>query len=292
MKHPLVVIIILNWNGWKDTIKCLRSLRDVTYDNFHIVLIDNGSTDDSISEILPHLDSRIFFFPNKENIGFAKGCNQGIEYAIDNMGADWVMLLNNDTFVDPNFLTEMMFGAARNTRVGMIQPLMLQLNNTRIIDSTGHIISWGQVYDRDNGTLVHRNYSHGLIGCSGAAGLYRVDMIKEIGMLDESYSSGYEDSEYSWRAYNAGWKTAYDPDAIVLHKRGTSITKRMTDVNFTNTLFADAARPCKTHGSPVHKLQLVIYSLYMAARSEAGYILGRNNYGATPSLKLLQEMFK
>ena len=292
MNPPKVVIIILNWNGWSDTLNCLQSLRDITYENFHIILIDNGSTDDSIRNIAPHIDSNIFFFPNKTNIGFAKGCNQGMRYAIDEMGADWLLLLNNDTTVDPNFLTEMMYGAARNEKVGMIQPLMLQMNNHNIIDTTGHILSWGLIVDSGNGQILHRpHYNNGLVGCSGAAGLYRVNMLKHIGLFDETYDSGFEDSELSWRAYNAGWRTAYDPDAIVYHKRSTSLNKRiLDDPVFAANLYRNSARPCKTHGTILQKLQLGISSFCLAGKSGVGMLIGRNKVGAMPFLLCIKEL--
>jgi hypothetical protein len=216
-----------------------------------------------------------------------------MHYAIEEMGAEWILLLNNDTEVDANFLTEMVYGAARNKKVGMIQPRMLKMYDPFITDSTGHIILWGQVYDRSAGLPRHKEYSMDLIGCSGAAGLYRVEMLKEIGLFDESYDSGYEDSELSWRAHNAGWRTAYDPDAIVYHKRGTSMSERtMTDRQFARSLWKDAARPCKTHGTFVQKCQLVTHALFSAVRSEVGYHIGRNDYGSKPHLLLVKEMLK
>jgi GT2 family glycosyltransferase len=293
VNEPKVAIIVLNWNGWQDTINCLKSLRDITYNNYRIILIDNGSTDDSIKQLLryTHDNDNITFLSKSNNIGFAKGCNYGIRYANEHIGADWILLLNNDTTVDPNFLTEMMYGAARSKDVGMIQPLMYRMNDTDIIDSTGHVLRWGLVIDRSNGLPRHREYSEGLIGCSGAAGLYRISMLNEIGLFDETYDSGFEDSELSWRAYKAGWRTAYDPDAIVYHKRSTSLNKRISeDPVFALTFYKHSARPCKKHGTAIQKIQLFISSFYHAGKSEIGMWMGRNKVGAMPYLLCIREL--
>ena len=287
-----VCIVILNWNGWQDTVECLRSLRELTYPDYHIVLIDNGSTDESIKEILPHIDSRIHFICNKDNLGFAKASNQGIAYAIDEMNAEHVWLLNNDTTVKSNAL-DLMVHAMRDPVVGMVQPLMLRMSAKHIIDSTGHVVSWGLVYDRGVGETNHGQYqdSEGLIGVSGAAGLYSTKMLRDIGMLDESYGTCFEDSEYSWRAFRAGWRTAYVPDAIVYHKRSESLNRMIKiDPEFAKQLYARAYRPCKTHGTPSQKVQFVVLMGWMAMKSYVGFLLGRNLVGASPYTTMIREM--
>lgn len=295
MTPPQVTIVILNWNGWRDTVDCIRSLRNLTYPEYHIILIDNGSTDDSIEKILPHLDSTIHFICNKENLGFAKASNQGITYAMENMGAEYVWLLNNDTRVAPNSLERMIVRPICDPTIGMVQPLMMRMGKHWTIDSTGHIISWGRVYDRGGGEPLCGQYtsSEDLIGCSGAAGLYRVSMLKEIGLLDESFITGYEDSEISWRAYKAGWKTAYEPDAVVDHRRGASMDRMgKQDPQFIEHLSRQAPRPCMMHGTAIQKASFVAGCLIDGAKSEAGKRMGRNIYGAYPYMISIKEMLR
>jgi GT2 family glycosyltransferase len=294
MTEPSIAIVILNWNGWQDTVNCLRSLRNLTYQNYHIVLIDNGSTDNSIKEIIPNLNPRIHFICNKDNLGFAKASNQGITYAIDAMGSEYVWLLNNDTTVESNTLS-LMVQAMKDPLVGMVQPLMLRMNSKHVIDSTGHIILWGQVYDRGVEEINKGQYQDaiGLIGVSGAAGLYSVKMIHDIGMLDESYGTCFEDSEYSWRAFKCGWKTAYIPDAIVYHKRSESLNRMISiDPEFAKQLYLRAYRPCKTHGNSIQKMQFVASMGWMAAKSYMGYCLRRNVVGASPYVGMIREMIR
>ena len=290
MTDPLVYIIILNWNGWQDTVNCLRSLREITYPNYHILLIDNGSTDNSIKEITPHLGSTIYFICNKENVGFTRGSNQGIQYAME-QGAEFVLLLNNDTRLRPDFL-EHMVTRMGNTGVGMVQPLMMRMDNQWMIDSTGHVIVWGQVEDRGSGKDQLGQYTdaEGLIGCSGAAGLYRISMFRHIGVFDYKYDNGYEDSEFSWRAWCCGWRTAYAPDAIVDHRRSTSLRLRLAqELLFKERQFRLSAHPCKTHGTLVQKTQ---FTAYMATRSYIGYLLGRNKVGTGGYLIAALEMIR
>src|SRR5690606_4973297 len=101
-KWPKIIIILLNWNGKKDTLECLGSLEKVDYPNFQTLIVDNGSTDDSIAafrENHPNLP----ILETKANLGFAGGNNVGIEWALRH-NAEWILLLNNDTTVDPRFL--------------------------------------------------------------------------------------------------------------------------------------------------------------------------------------------
>jgi hypothetical protein len=215
-----------------------------------------------------------------------------MNYAISDMSADFILLLNNDTVVDPNFLSEMV-NYTSVPSVGMVQPLMLNQPNRYIIDSTGHILVSGMVYDRGAGEINVGQYTDAtnLIGASGAAALYRVKMIRDIGVFDQNYITGYEDSEYSWRAWKRGWKTAYAKRAIIYHKRGQSVNRLLQiDPAFATRLSISAARPCKTHGTRIQKAQFILNMLASAGKSEVGRILGRNKVGSIPYLLSVWEM--
>ena len=294
MESPRVCIVILNWNGWQDTLSCLRSLHHITYPRYHIVLIDNCSTDTSPNEFTSSLDSTVTFFPLKENLGFAKGCNFGMKYALESLDPQYILLLNNDIEVEPDFLDKMV-QAAETSGAGMAQALMLKQWDHTIIDSTGHIIVWGQVEDRGNREINTGQYTdnRNLIGVSGAAALYRSEMIRKIGMFDESFDSGFEDSEYSWRAYKKGWKTVYSPTAVIYHKRNISVIKRSKiDPLFFQSTWSNSVRPCKMHGTKVQKIQLTINIICSIVKSEIGRWMGRNNVGAYPYIIALKAMLK
>ncbi|WP_297480865.1 glycosyltransferase family 2 protein, partial [Thermococcus sp.] len=167
MDAPRVSIIILNWNGWEDTIECLESLYRITYPNYDVIVVDNGSMDDSIQKIMKYAEGKIevhskFFeynpsnkpikvfevneeearqgifnkpsyekfnvnrrmilIKNMENYGYAGGNNIGIKFALSILNPDYVLLLNNDTVVDPNFLTELVKVAESNEKIGIVGP--------------------------------------------------------------------------------------------------------------------------------------------------------------------------
>ena len=289
-----VSIIVLNWNGWDDTLNCLNSLEKITFPDYNIILIDNGSTDESLEKLtFSYMSDKVTLIKNKENIGFARACNQGIRFAIREFDAGYVLLLNNDTIVYPGLLQEMLMKIGANT--GMVQPLMLKMFNPSIIDSTGLILSKGAIVNRGEGEVNRGQYKgpQGLIGASGAAGLYRSDMFMEIGFLDEFYDSGYEDSEFAWRAWKAGWKTEYAPRAIVHHKRSVSLLKRLeTDPEFNKKFYEDASGPCRTHGTPLQKAEFITDTLWTATKSGIGKVIGRNNVGTRPYINTIRKFFE
>src|SRR3989339_346256 len=120
MNKPLVYILILNWNGKEDTLECLSSLKKIDYPNYKTIVIDNGSTDDSV-KIINKKYPKIKIIENKKNLGYAEGNNVGIRYALKNK-ADYVLILNNDTIVDKKFLTELVKVGESNEKVGIVGP--------------------------------------------------------------------------------------------------------------------------------------------------------------------------
>lgn len=110
---PNVGIVISNYNGWQDTVQCLESLQKQTYRNFEIILLDDASTNDSVQQLQKHLTENTVFLPQEANSGFAAVNNVGMRRALAD-GCDWVLLLNNDTVVAPDFLETLL----RETRPG------------------------------------------------------------------------------------------------------------------------------------------------------------------------------
>ena len=131
---PKVAIIILDWNGWPDTEECLRSLQKLDYPDFEIILIDNGSKQ-RFPDIGSQFDDlRIIQVKNEKNLGFTGGNNQGIEMAMDRE-VDYVLLLNNDTVVESDFLSKMLAAGEADKRVGMIGPVIYDYNDRKKIQS-------------------------------------------------------------------------------------------------------------------------------------------------------------
>lgn len=125
MDLPLVKIIILNWNGWRDTIECLESLYKINYPSYQVVVVDNGSTDDSVSRIkrwAKENGKTLEALEIKENLGFARGNNVGIKYVIGNENPEYILILNNDTTVERDFLKAMVSEIKRLPNAALCAP--------------------------------------------------------------------------------------------------------------------------------------------------------------------------
>ncbi len=221
-----VFIIILNWNGWQDTIECVESCRKLTCPGFRIVVVDNGSTDSS-ETILRQRFQDIDIIQTGANLGFAEGNNAGIRHALD-QGADYVWLLNNDTVVAPDALSALVSIAEGDARIGMVGSKIVYFNDPRILWYAGAVIDPRRPYrpyhrglrqeDRGQyGTVEETGY---VTGCSLLA---RREMIAEVGFLADDLFLYFEDVDWSARAVEEGWKLIYCPLSLVQHKVSLSV---------------------------------------------------------------------
>jgi GT2 family glycosyltransferase len=211
-----VTVIILNWNGKQFLERCLQSLLTQTFQDFEIVLVDNGSKDGSVSFLEEHYP-QVRLITNQENQGFAAANNQAIR-ATD---SEFVATLNNDTEVTPNWLGELVRAAdMADNRIGAYASKMLFTYRAGMIQSAGIAldragIAWdwrgGEEDDRTEEESVE------IFGASAGAALYRRSMLHEIGLFDEAFFAYLEDVDLAWRAQWAGWKALFVPTARVLH---------------------------------------------------------------------------
>ena len=217
---PKVAIVILNWNSYEDTKECLDSLEDVTYPNYEIIIVDNGSTDGSVARLEMAFPQHKFI-RSEENLGFAGGNNIGIKYALA-QGVNYVLLLNNDTIVSPGFLTEMVKTAEEDQTIGLVGGKIYRYGTHEIHHAGGKLVLWrGTGYSFRGDRAGHngvRNVSF-IIGCLM---LIKSKAIEDIGLLDEQYFFGGEDVEYCWRARKAGWQIRVSLDAEIWHKVSAS----------------------------------------------------------------------
>ncbi len=222
-----VAIIVLNWNGIDDTLLCLDSLLAQTYKNFHIVVIDNGSTDNSrflLSDYQKQHTKDVTVIYNKINLGFSGGVNTGIEWVL-NEDFDYVALFNNDATADKDWLKNLM-KATNNKKIGIVTGLLLH-EGGKTIDSTGDwYTNWGLPFPRNRNDKTNKAPKNGFVfSGSGGASIYKTSMLRDIGLFDEDFFAYYEDVDISFRAQLAGYKVAYTPDAIAYHKRGATSDK-------------------------------------------------------------------
>jgi GT2 family glycosyltransferase len=217
-----IAIIVLNWNGIQDTLKCIASLLDQTLPST-IIIIDNGSTDGSIEQI-KSMYANVVLLEQEYNLGFAGGVNVGINFALEN-NYTHIALFNNDATADKDWLKNLLAIINENT-IGIATGLLLNSTGERI-DTTGEFYSkWGLSFPRNRGE--NRVFAHpdGLVfGASGGATLYRSEMLRDIGLFDEDFFAYYEDADISFRAQLAGWKVKYTSEAIAYHKQGATSKK-------------------------------------------------------------------
>jgi GT2 family glycosyltransferase len=225
--NPQVTVIVLNWNARAITSECLESLRKVTYPDYTVLCVDNGSTDGSIpymKELHPHVE----FIANTVNLGFAGGNNVGMRSAMEK-GSDYVLLLNNDTEVDPNFLSELINVAEGDPKIGIVGSKICYYDEPgRLWFGGGHINFWsGNAHhmgerELDDGRFDRTGDTDYITGCSM---LIKRKVLEDIGLLDESYFLYYEDSDFCSRARKRGYRLVYAPASLVLHKVSSTTGK-------------------------------------------------------------------
>lgn len=222
-----VAVVVLNYKGIEDTIKCIASLSRQTYKNFIIVAIENGSYDGSaekFKELQKQYDDQLVTLYNDKNLGFTGGVNTGIRWALK-QNYDYVALFNNDAVADKKWL-ESLVGAAVKQQTGITTGLLL-LGDGKKIDSTGDWYSkWGLPFPRNRGDKTSDAPSSEFVtGATGGASLYNAKMLRDIGMFDEDFFAYYEDVDVSLRAHLAGWKIYYTKDAVAYHNQGSTANR-------------------------------------------------------------------
>lgn len=228
-KKPLVYIILVNWNGLKDTLECLSSLKRITYKNHRIVVVDNGSTNNQL-HILKIKYPEILPINNNSNLGYCKANNQGIKYAI-NKGAKYILLLNNDTVVKKDFLSILVKYAEKNSFKGVLTPKILYYKNNIIWAMGGSISKYTSIpkmigqgnISESHINIIEPDYA------SGCAFFVDTDILKKVGLLDEEYFAYYEDTDLSFRIKRKGYKARVIPDSIIWHKVSRSTNNIATD---------------------------------------------------------------
>jgi GT2 family glycosyltransferase len=270
---PNVAVIILNWNGWKDTLECLESLYQISYTNFEVIVIDNHSHDESIQKIRKYcngklevqsqffqyktdnkpikiieitnqendnlekslteqskvsIDSkRLILIKNDENYGFAEGTNIGIRFALKYLKSSYILLLNNDTVVDPEFLDEMIKIGESSKQIGFVGSKTYFYDRINMIQAAGggnidfqHAetpeIGFDQEDDGRYDQLLELDY------VGGACLLAKTNVIEKIGVLDTNYYMYWEDVDWCFNGREAGYKSVYAFKSKIWHKYGTS----------------------------------------------------------------------
>lgn len=222
LTRPNISVVIPNWNGWHHLPECLTALRLQTYQHFEVIVVDNGSSDNSVAEIRVHFPE-VRLVCLAKNRGFAAGCNEGIAVAY----GEFVALLNNDTRVDPGWLTALDLASQNSENPGydMWASRVVLADQPDLLDSAGDGLTIaGAPFKRGHLQAAERHTTpQEVFGPSGSAALYRKTLLDRLGGLDADFFLIHEDVDLAWRARLSGARCWYVPDAIVQHKVNASL---------------------------------------------------------------------
>lgn len=220
--EKLISIIIVNYSGKKFLKDCFNSLKNINYNNFEVIMVDNGSTDDSVKYVKSSFPW-VRVIQNEKNLGFAQGNNIGIKAS----RGEYILFLNNDTIVEPDFLIELVKIIESNPSIGVCQSKLLLMDDKNMLDSVGSFLTqWGfisfeGVYERDNGQ--YDKYRE-VFSVKGVSMIVRRKVLEEVGIFDSDFFAYFEESDLCWRAWLGGYKVAFVPWSIVYHKFGGTST--------------------------------------------------------------------
>jgi GT2 family glycosyltransferase len=225
VNHKPAYIIILNWNGLKDTMDCVESCRELLFPEFKIVVVDNGSTDGSETILRAELKD-VTVVQTGANLGFAGGNNVGIRYALGE-GAEYIWLLNNDTVVDSDALSALIDVAASDDSIGVLGSKTFFYDNPDRLNTAGGSINWktGQPSligygEKDDGRFDKIREVDTVSGCSL---FIKREVIEDIGLMDERFFLYFEETDWVVRAHRAGYKVVYVPGSKIWHKVSAAV---------------------------------------------------------------------
>ena len=211
--RPWAAVIVLNYNGWRDTVECLRSLEEMDYPNYWTVVVDNGSADDSVARIRERFPE-IPLIETGKNLGEPSGNNVGIRRALDE-GADYIWVLNNDTIVDPGALGAMVRVAEAHPAVGAVGSVLYYMSEPERVQAWGggRVLMWWGTSRYLKGPASKGSLHY----ITGACLLLRSRTLREVGLLDERFFLYWVDVELGFRLRKAGWSLAVAEDSRVWH---------------------------------------------------------------------------
>lgn len=226
-QNPLVSLIIVNWNGYEVFSDCLDSLQRLTYSNWELIVVDNGSSDGS-EKLVENYNLKYknyVLIKNSQNMGFAGGNNQGFERA----KGKYILLLNNDTKLKaPDFLDVMIQKMEEDVNIGVMQPKIYLSDRNGLLDNAGSFMTssgflqhWGFM-QKDGKEFTNERY---ILSAKGACLLARRNIIERIGLFDKDFGSYFEETDFCWRVWLLGYKVVFYPKTYIWHKLGATSKK-------------------------------------------------------------------
>lgn len=224
-RSPRVTAIVLNYKNLKDTLECLGSLAASDYDALDILFVDNGSQDGSPERVRKEFPAAKIL-DNQENLGYAEGNNRGLRLAFD-FGADYALVLNNDTIVAPDAIRLMVQCAESDPKIGLVAPKVRSYEHRGQLHSCGTTLDWLRLrpklaYYRQADKGQCDSIRQGII-FPGSALLMRRSLFGSIGGFDASFFLVHEDADLCLRSLKAGFMNALETKAVIYHKESRSL---------------------------------------------------------------------
>lgn len=221
----LVSVVILNWNGKKHLLKCLASLKKITYKPVEVIVVDNASSDESVSAVKKNFP-RVKIVVNKVNRGYSGGNNDGISAS----RGEFVFILNNDTEVEKDFL-EPLVEVMKDTTVGCVQPKLVYGDKRTMLNAVGsYFTSTGFLYHygyRKNTNTSQYNHRMTIYSAKGAAMMLRKSALSQVGLFDEDFFIYFEETDLCHRLWLSGYKVVYEPTSLVYHYEAVDTHREM-----------------------------------------------------------------
>jgi GT2 family glycosyltransferase len=218
-----VAVVVPSWNGREQLDEVLESLEAQRYRDFETIVVDNGSSDDSV----PYLADRwpeVRVVALERNRGFAAAVNVGIEAS----DAEFVALVNNDVELEPGWLETVVDALDRHPTAGSVASKLLDWSRRNVLDGAGDLVGWdGYCVRRGKGERDRGQYDRSprVLSACAAAALYRRRALDDVGPFDESFFAYIEDVDWGVRAQLAGWDCIYEPTAVAYHIGGASSSR-------------------------------------------------------------------
>jgi len=298
---PKVFVILLNWNSVADTILCLRSLDKLDYTDASILVVDNNSTDNSVPELEmfkknnPALDLEII--KNNENSGFAGGNNIGIDIALER-GADYVLLLNNDTEVSPDFITPLLSEAEKNDKAGIITPSIFFYDERDLLWFGGKTkIEWLRMEKAISNSLFKKKIYGDLISAkvnflTGACMFIKRKVLEEVGGFDERFFLYFEDADLSLRMQKKGWSLFWTPYSKIWHKVSATTLPSLGSPGMHYYHHRNIMLLAEKHGPLWVKFYMHIWAFLKVSKQLFKILLGRDKEISSAIIKGISDYYK
>lgn len=227
LEYPKTAVIILNFNSYNQTIECIESVKNITYPNYEIIVVDNNSKDDSLQQIKGSFPD-VILLKSRDNLGYASGNNLGIKYALEK-NIEYICILNNDVAVDRNFLEPIIKTLMDDKNAAAAGPSICYYGQDDVIQAMGGNINLytglptmkfkGKKQSQVKEDMVSVDY------LGGACFVVKAEILKKIGLIPENYFLFYEETEFFLNIKRQGYKLISIRDSRVYHKVSGTISK-------------------------------------------------------------------